>query len=275
MNPWQMAQQIKHVLATVKWEKDATPSQGPQVVFGERGVHVFAGTPTEEQIPAGFPWCLVSIDGGDVDPYDSSLLTQHYTILTAAEVAGDPLGEFSIIGGSASSLGKSVGRGVAEVDERVRAAVGDLKGSDGAKISLALFSMGTPTPIGHGGRHMVLSEHTLRARCTSSLNYAAPQELKYQVAGNHWSWEGSHCSDRYDFRQYRLFESENIMTVPTTAQGQIEKYKGTAAQVPGIFRDTEKFYTVFADYSSRGQTGVIEGSNTSEVGSYVAKDSST
>ena len=63
MNPWQMAQQIKHKLTTVAWTVGAT-----DVVFGTRGVHVFAGRPTEEQIPAGFPWALVGIDGGNADP---------------------------------------------------------------------------------------------------------------------------------------------------------------------------------------------------------------
>ena len=264
MNPWQMAQQIKHKLTTVAWTVGAT-----DVVFGTRGVHVFAGRPTEEQIPAGFPWALVGIDGGNADPDHPEFITQTYSILSAADVAGDPMGEQAIIGGSAANLGKSVGRGVGEIAERIRSAVGDLVGSDGSKVLLSLTSTGSPTPIGRG-RHLVLDEHTLTALCTSSLHYAAPQHLALTSgSADAWTWQGAHCSDRFDFIQYRFYEHTSIMTGPGAAASgtPVLVYTGTSAAATRT-KVTGRYYHVFADYASRKQSGVIEGNSSVEVGSY-------
>jgi len=169
MNPLQIAQQIKHVLATLTW-----PGGSQDLVFGARGVFVFAGTPTEEQIPAGFPWAMVGLDTGTPDEDQPELIRQGLTILMAAEVAGDPLGEFSMIGGAAADLGKSVGRGILEVMSVARPAIQDLVTSDGAQIMVSSASFGTPATLG-GGRHIAVSELNIEALCVSSLHYASPQ----------------------------------------------------------------------------------------------------
>ena len=253
-----MAQQLKHELETVVW-----PTGSGDLVFGGRGVHVFAGTPNEDQIPPGFPWCLVGIDNGEADVDSPEFITQGYTLLIAAEVAGDPLGEFSIIGGSVADLGKSVGRGVGEVAERVRFAVGNLIGIDGAQIMVSATSTGSPTPLGRG-RHLVLDEMSLTALCTSSLHYTAPQSLA--VVSGTWTWLGPHCSDRFDFLQYRLVSKTGIVPSTDPTDGTVE-YTGTAATVD-VVAASGKTFTIFADYNARGGSSV-DGSSDPEVGSYV------
>ena len=53
MDPWQMAQQIKHELEQVIWHNSG------DLVFGINGsVAVFAGPPTADQIPEGMPGAL-------------------------------------------------------------------------------------------------------------------------------------------------------------------------------------------------------------------------
>ena len=263
MNPWQMAQQLKHKLAAAVWSSGAADE-----VFGARGVHIFSGTPTEEQIPAGFPWCMVGFGSGDADPENPEFLTQTYNILTAAEVSGDPLGEQALIGGATANPGKSVGRGVAEIAERVRATVGDLVGSDGAKILVSSVSTGSPTLIGTG-RHIVLDELTVSALCTSALHYAAPQQIKR--ASTTWTWEGAHCSGRFDFKQYH-FGYANSAAPASPDDFDVDVYTGTAATTTHTVVGS-KFYGVFAEYSSRKHSSgsfQVEGTSEAEVGSLLA-----
>ncbi len=265
MNPWQMAQQIKHKLKAVVWP--LAPSGTTEVVFGDQGVTVFAGTPTEEQIPPGFPWCLVGIGTGTADEDSPDLLEQQFALITGVDVAGDPMGEHSIIGGAVADLGKSVGRGIAEVAARVRAAVENLTGADGARIMLSTTSIDTPSALGRG-RHLTIDEHTMTAICTSDLQYSAPQVVRHDLGeAEVWNWEGAHCSNRFDFVQYRLVRKAGITASTDPTDGTVI-YTGTAATTTQTA--TSGFtYTVFADYSSRKQTSVIEGSSSAEVGSYL------
>ena len=257
-----MAMQIRHVLRTVAW-----PGGAADVVFGTRGVFVFAGFPTEEQIPAGFPWALVSIDGGTPDEDHPEFLEQNYTIIVGAEVAGDPLGEFSIVGSSVADLGKSVGRGVSEIAERVRSAVENLTGADGAKVLLSSTSTGTPAAFGRG-RHLTLHELSLTALCTSRLHYAAPQVARMPGAGTN-TWEGTHVTDRFDFLQFNVIELTG--TTPSA-----DPTDGTSVLTTTALSDAGdpftpvigRTYTVFAQYNARdGST--VDGSSDPEVGSYV------
>ena len=112
---------------------------------------------------------------------------------------------------------------------------------------------------------MVLSEHSLTALCTSSLHYAAPQELQWTTKPvGTWSWEGAHCSDRFDFKQYRFYESDALTSEPS---GLLLATQTTTSWSRAL--NSEKYYTVFADYSARAQSGVTEGTSDGlEVGCY-------
>lgn len=259
MNPWEMAKQIQDVLRTMSW-----PGGSTEKVFGPRGVYVFAGTPTEEQVPPAFPWALIGIDTATADEDHPEVLTQDYTIVTAAEVAGDPLGSNAVIGGSVAELGKSVGRGIAEIDERVRIAVGNLLGVDGAKIKLSTASIGSPTRLGRG-HHIAMASLTITAVVTSALHYAAPQLLVY--AAGTWTWSGPHCSDRFDFLQYRLVSLAGASPPETPADGTVV-YTGSTASFTAS-RSGSTTYSVFADYNARAGSSVDGSSSGSEVGAYV------
>ena len=231
---------------------------------------VFAGTPTEEQIPPGFPWCLVGIGTGTPDESHPELIEQQFNVITGVDVAGDPLGEFSIIGGSVAEFGKSVGRGIGEITERVRFAVQNLTGADGAKIMVSATAIDTPTPLGRG-RHLVIDEHTLTAICTSQLHYASPQHFAHNGTG--FTWEGTHVSDRYDFYQYEIMEKTGETTPSTGPSDGVSIYTGTAATfTPFAVSNTPYSYTVFAEYSSRAGTAATaqEGNSDAEVGSYIS-----
>lgn len=252
-----MAQQIKHLLQAATWS-------GGSAVFGARGsVAVYAGTPTDDHIPAGFPWALVGIDSADIDPDQPSVIVQGFSVMCAAEVAGDRLGEYALIGGAAADLGKSAGRGVGEVAERVRATLQSLTGADGATVILSGTSAGTPAVLGRG-RHLALDELRLTAVCTSAPHYSAPQRLR--VTDGTWLWEGAHCSGRFDFLRYRLVEKVGSTPSTSPSDGTVV-YTGTAATAD-YAATSGRVYTCFADYNARGGA-TVDASSSAAVGSYV------
>lgn len=260
MNPWQMAQQMKHLLQQVRWR-----SGSQDLVFGRRGsVAVYAGYPTQEQIPTGFPWVLVGIDSATFDAEDPGLLVQRFTLLVAAEVMGDRLGESGLIGGAIRDYGRSANRGVGEVAERARAAVAGITGADGAQILVSGASSGSPQVL-DPGRHVVFHEVNLEAVCTSEPYYAAPQCLRW--AGGQWLWDGGHCEARFDFRNYRLLRKQGEEPSGDVSDG-ILVYEGTDpfATAP---QQSGWIYTAIAQYSSRQGAG-IEGASGPEVGAYLA-----
>lgn len=258
MNPIQFAQQIKHRLEQVEW-----PFGSAGAVFGTHGsVAVFAGDPTEDQIPAGFPWALVGIDRGQVDEDDPGLITQQFNVVVCAESGGDPLGEHALIGGAIQQVGRSGNRGVGEIMERVREAVQSITGADGARVLLSSTSTGKPTPLGRG-RHLALDELTLSAVCTSAATFSPPQQLRYSL--DRWKWNGDHCTPRFDFMRYRLLRRRGRNFSATPNQGEL-LYTGTNTYWVGV-QETGYTYTIFADYCSRGN-GIVEGYSEPEVGAY-------
>lgn len=254
-----MAQQIKHALATVTW-----PEGSGELVFGALGAYVFAGPPSEDQIPPGFPWALIWPDTGTPDEDSPDLIEQGFTIAIGAEVAGDPLGEHALIGGSVADLGQSAGRGVGEVMRMARQAVEDLVGSDGAQIHLSSMSTGTPAALG-GGRHVAVAELGLRGSCTSDLHYSAPQELT--ASGGALAWDGSRCSNRFDFLRYKVVSVAGS-SPPTNANTGTEEAITTSPGWAGP-TTTGRTYAIFAQYNSRGGV-TVDGSSDPEVGSFVA-----
>lgn len=257
MNPWQMAQQIKHLLEQAAW---SSGTEG--LVFGAQGsVVVWAGAPTE-QVPPGFPFALVGIDAGAMDPDEPSLISQGFSITIGQVVAGDRLGEFALIGGAAPDLGSSAGRGVLELAERVSDAIQSLTGADGAQILVSGISTAPPSPLGTGDRrHLAIAELTLTGVCTSQEHYTAPQQIAHN--GTVWSWVGTQCSSRYDFVTYRLVRKAGT-SAPTSPSDGTVVYTGTTASFTGA-ATAGNTYAAFADYGSRGTTAA---SSEPERGSY-------
>lgn len=252
MNAYQMAQQLKHVLSTVTWP-------GGSAVFGTRGVTVLAGTPTEDQIPPGFPWAMVMVGQGTADEEHPTIVDQPFTVITATEVAGDPMGEFAVIGGPTPDLGKSANRGSLEVAERVHYAIGSLTGADGAPIIVSLTSPGSPQPLGRG-RHMVLTQHDVRAYVTTDRFYAPPAYAR--AGGLGVQWDASHCRARFDYLHTKVVVK--VGSYPTSVTDGTLVYTGDAdtCAVPA------GYVAIFVGYSSR-KTATAEAYSEVVVGARV------
>ena len=259
MNAWQQAQQIKHELGLVAWEAGSQ-----ELVFGT-AVYVYAGAPSADDRPPGFPFALVAIGAGTPDPDDPDLIEQQFSVATAQETAGDPLGEFAVIGSSRADMGKSAGAGSAEIAERVRATLQALTSYDGAATIVSGSGVSGAQQIGDG-RAIAFDEFTVTALCTSAPRYTAPTRLR--VLGDVWSWVGSRCSARYDFLSFVL--GYKTGTEPATGVDDLDGiiYSGTNIETnaPPV---TGRVYHIFARYSSRG-SGVIEGDSAVDLGSYLA-----
>jgi len=264
MNPAQMALQIREELQTVAW-----PTGSAEVVFGtHKGVvEVFADAPTEDQFPPRFPACLVIMGDGTPDDDAPQLVEYTFRLVAAASVTGSPMGSHAIVGGPSRDLGKSPNRGVAEIITRVRAAVQDLTGADGAPLQVLGESLSAPFTVGNL-RHVAFAELAVSALCTSDLFYSAPQELAHD--GTDWTWNGTHCSNRFDFHPTAGFIlRRKTGSAPTGPTDGTSVYSGqdstiTAAAVSG---DT---YGIFAQYDARGDGTADGNSDASLVGTTVA-----
>lgn len=262
MNPWQLAQQLKHELGEATW-----PEGLGEVVFGPASVIVHAGGPIDESAhPPRFPFVLITIGSGVPDGDDPELLEQSFELVVAAEVAGDDLGELAVIGGSRRDYGTSTGAGVAEVAARVRATVGSLTAYDGAAIIVSASGTGGGGSIGQG-KHLAFDGFDVRALCTDSPSYRAPEQFK--VVGDTWSWAGEWCARRFDFSFFRIgYVSGSTPSLDVTlADLDAVIYDGEGQQVsyPPV---AGRVYYLFAVYDSHGGSRVT-GSSIA-VGSYLA-----
>ena len=269
MNVWQVTQSLKHKLQTVAWTLPSGHAAGStDVVFGITGVHIYAGTPpSEEDIPPAFPFALITVDMGSPDSDSADIIEQQFSIVVAVQTLGDPLGEQSIIGGPRPDRGKSPGAGLLEVLERVYAAIGELTAYDGSALIVSSTGSASPQPLGRG-RHVAFEEISVTATCTALPLYAAPEQLKVATvdAQQVWTWEGAHCSSRFDFRQYRFGYKTGSTAVDTVEGLTATLYAGASA----TFTHTPvagRVYQVFTDYDPRG-VGLNEYNSVKETGSF-------
>jgi len=259
MNPWQMAQQLKHELQTVTW------GDSGNLVFGTRSVFVYAGAPpSEEEHPPAFPFCLVTIGTGTPDEDHPELIQQTFSVVVAVEVAGDPLGEQAVIGGARGNARLSSGAGVAQVAERVRFAIQNLTTYDGASIIVTGSGVGSPSTLGRG-RQIAFDEYTVEALCTSHEYYDEPQSLTVQ--GSTWTWEAAASANRYDFVRYVLAYKDGDSK--GTGIGDMSAIVAqttdtTFEHVPAA----DRVYHVFAEYNSSSLTNETTYSGV-KVGAYL------
>ena len=261
MNAWQLAQQLKHTLATLAW-----PGGAGAVVFGPRSVFVYAGSePDPGDVPPAFPFAAVTIDAGTPDPDEPGLIERRFVVVVAAEAAGDPLGEHAIIGSSRVNVGRSAGAGVSEVAERVHTALRSLTGADGAAVVVSAAGVSAPRTLGDG-RHVAFETLTLSAWCTAAPYYAAPEQ--FRRVGQVLSWRGAHCSARFDFLRYHVGYVTGSTPAASPEDFAATVYTGTALEAAATIV-AGRTYSVFAEYDPRGVETAAAYSQAT-VGTWVA-----
>lgn len=261
MNVQQMALQLQSTIQAATWGVS-----DDEVVFGsQKGiVAVYADAPTEEQFPPAFPCCLIVIGEGECDDDHPSLIDQSFRLVMGASSTGSPLGSHALIGGPAASLGKSRNRGAVELLSRVRDAVGQIDGSNGASLQVASRSFSAPFLVG-ALRHVAFAQLTVRAKCTEDLYYAAPQQMAEPVSGT-FTWDGQHCLDRFDFYEFELMSKSGSNSTSTSDGTSL--WTGTALTAnPAL--TSGLYYTIFAKYDDRGAAANNDGESAAVIGTYV------
>lgn len=262
MNARQMAQQIRAVLAAATW-----PESGGELVFGDRQVYVVAGAPDDKELPPSAPFALVHLGVGTADPDDPNLIAQEFTVLTVSDVPGGRMGEAALVGGSKSSGGSSANRGVLELNDRVRAALKDLRGADGANLFLHTSATGAPIRLG-AGRHAAVGETRFSGWVTAEPEFEPPS--RFALSGSTWSWDGSACEARFDFVQYRFgYKNGSVPASSPDDPGFVTLETPTSSPYvrnPGA----GLAYSIFAEYSQRGRADFLDGSSRGdEIGAFL------
>ena len=141
MNPYEILLEIRAALLAAVWA-------GGEVVFAS--VHATAGVPS----PAAFaslrlPCALIQIGSAAPDDEEPGLIRQTYEVTVCQAVAGDTVSENVIVGanktGGATS---SRGRGLAEIEERMKQAIQEL--GPGAGVRLMFKSSSDAGPVETG-----------------------------------------------------------------------------------------------------------------------------
>lgn len=259
MNAQQFARQIQYVLAAQTWVD--SPSE---YVFGRHAggigaggsVIVTDGPEAKALAELRTPFCLVTVGDNRPDEEHPDLEQQDFDLILVVQVEGDDLGERVLLGGprpSAGGQGSSRGRGMLEVEERVKAAAGRLTGADGCPAALAC--VGSPPSVKVEGGYMVSSrKYRLRAWCTRQRTYDPPTALVATGGVGSVTLSWALPPTRWDLRQMVLRKASGSTAPASASAGTGVTLSGDlATSVVDTVAAGTWSYALFAGYSETGE----------------------
>ena len=192
MNAWQVARQLKSLLAAAVW-----PDSPGGSVFGT--VAVSAGPSAAEVGRMRWPVCLVAVGSSTADREEPGLVLQQYEIRLAQRVAGDPFAEGATLGGPRSGgQGQSQGRGVLELEEVLMTVAGQLGEQNGVQLRCDYRSAVAVTEAPEVGGSVALRSLTLEAWTGVDRSYPPPLALSASVAAPNVALSWTLPPSRYD-----------------------------------------------------------------------------
>lgn len=258
MNAFQYARQIQKVIADQTWVD--SPSE---YVFGRHvtgtgtggSVIVTDGPEAKALVELRRPLCLVTVGNNVPDEEHPDLELQEFDLILVTEVMGDDLGERVLLGGprpSAGGQGSSRGRGLLEVEERVKAACGRLSGADGCPAALACIGSPPSQKVDTG--FMVSSrKYRLRAWCTRQATFDAPTSLLATGGVGSVTLSWALPPARWDRRQIVLRKASGATAPASATAGTGVTLSGDLATsvVDTVLAGTWS-YAVFCGYTETG-----------------------
>ena len=127
MNPNEILVAIRAALVAAGWA-------GGEVAFAS--VHATAGLPT----PAAFaslrlPCALIQLGGATADDEEPGLIRQEFQVTICQAVAGDTVAENVVLGANRTGgAGSSRGKGLVEIEERMKQAIQELGPAAGVRL---------------------------------------------------------------------------------------------------------------------------------------------
>jgi len=169
VNTWQILQQIRFKLLSRRWEGDPIGS----LVFQQSSVIVSVGGEEAAMATLITPTCVIQPLGASSDPAhdeEPDLIMQNINVRLTVTVPGDPIGEYSLIGGGRQGQSDSRGRGLLEVEEEILAAIAELNTIDGIVIYNRAKSE-AQAELDDNDRYTALRAYSFEALTTASRFY--------------------------------------------------------------------------------------------------------
>jgi hypothetical protein len=163
MNTWQAVQQVRYLLGKRAWPDSAT------LVFGSASVIVTAAIPEPVFERVRLPCALIRIMPATNDPDEPGIDLQEITIRLAVGHAGDGTGETAVIGGHRVGQTDSRGRGLLEIEEEMRAAIGLLTSDHGVESQFKVASPQQAAMVGE--QYIVYRDYLFRLHTTATRSY--------------------------------------------------------------------------------------------------------
>lgn len=260
MNVQQLVGQIRHRLQTLRW-----PTGGQGLVFGADNVRAYTGVVSQKAIPSAMPIALV-VPGSDTsDDEEPALVTQQIDVALGADVTGDRLGEFAVLGGPRPDIGESDGASILELRGAVADLLRSMTGADGAPIVVSQSSGAAPF-LQDDRRQQVFCTVSVSAVCTTFPTYAAPRNATLE--GGILRWDPSLCAGRYDFWRFVAGYVAGSSPVASADDLDVVDYSGPNRECAVSFAPGRTFQ-VFAQYDGRATGTRREGESDALPGTYV------
>jgi len=248
VNAWQVMRQLRYLLREADW----SDSPGSPV-FGT-SVYVTSGVdPSAAATRLRFPACLIAPGSTQVDEDQDDLDESTIVVTLCASVPGDWTGEAALLGAArAGGAGSSGGRGLLELEEVVRDAVGYLDGQDGIRLQIVGASEPEPTPL-EGNTFAVARRIELSAWCRVDRSYPPARGLAATTAGATVALAWTTPPTRYDLLRMvlRRAAGSTAPTSPTAGTG-VTLGSGLATSVNDTPGAGTWSYALFAGYAETG-----------------------
>lgn len=201
MNDFQIARQVRYLLGQRKWEGNA--SYDP--IFGSEAVCISVADIEAFLAYARTPCAMIRIGDAAFDPdhgEESGAMQFGFTIRLIQAVFGDATGEAALIGAyraGATTTGQasSQGRGLAEIEEEVRAAVSWLRIKNGVRVQFAGKS-GIGYAVSSDGNHKVFRDLIFEAQATSDRDYETATNFRATNGVGSIALAWTNPPDRFD-----------------------------------------------------------------------------
>ena len=192
MNTWQLLRQLKSTLEVAAWSDSPT-----ELVFGE--VALSAGFSSDARPSVQFPLARVRPLGETPDEEEPGLVEVQIEVELTQRVYGDRTGEVGLVGGSRSSgQGGSDGRGLLEIEEELKSALGSLARVEGVGLRFDEASAAAAGEV-DGFGYLVFRVYEFSAWLTEARTYPETRKLAAVDGGSQTAdltWENP--ATRYD-----------------------------------------------------------------------------
>lgn len=201
MTDYQLARQIRYLLGKRTWEANAAYDP----IFGAEAVCISVADIEAFLAYARTPCAMIRIGDAIFDPdhgEEDGCMRFGFVVRIVQSIFGDAVGEAALIGGyraGATTTGQasSQGRGLAEIEEEVRAAIRHLQPQNGIRVQFSGKS-GIGYAVSGDGNHKVFRDLAFEAQATSDRDYETATNFRATGGAGSIALAWTNPPDRYD-----------------------------------------------------------------------------